>query len=83
MRRGDDGLPDKRLQEASSPGMAGTLARDDFASYSRDGNLRHAQCGAHILRYPQAEMEHENERWAEGLFSLLLLAKREADDAYA
>ena len=83
MRRGAGGLPDRRLQEASSPGMAGTLARDDFAPHSRDGKIRRAQRGARILRCPQAEMEHEDERRPEGPFGLLPPAIREADDSRA
>ena len=64
--------------------MAGTLARDDFGSYSRDENLRHARREAHILRCPQAEMEHEDEGRSEGrLSNLFLLANSEADDARA
>ena len=63
--------------------MSGTLVHDDFASYSKDKDVRHAQCGAHILRYLQAEMEHEGERWSEDMYNILLLAKRAADDARA
>ena len=63
--------------------MSGTLARDDFASYGKDEGVRHARCAAHILRYLQAEMEHEGERRPEDMYNLLMLAKRAADDARA
>ena len=63
--------------------MSGTLVHDDFASQCKDEDVRHARCAAHILRYLQAEMEHEGERWAEDMYNILMLAKHAADDAWA
>ena len=31
--------------------MSGTPVHDDFASHSKDKDVRHAHCGAHILHY--------------------------------
>ena len=83
MRRSADDLQDRRLREASPPRMSGAPARDDFASQSKNEDVRRARRGAHILRYLQAEMEHEGERLPEDLRKLLMPAKRVADDARA
>ena len=76
------------------PRVVGVMVHDDWGTYrkqgredGRDGEVRHAQCGAHILRYANSTMDHAIDPyeafWAGRAHDLLLFANEVAHLARA
>jgi transposase len=65
------------------PGFAGVAVHDGWAPYCRFEDVRHALCGAHLLRELEAITEEPGQGWAAGMAELLIDAKLAADRARA
>jgi transposase len=65
------------------PGFAGVAVHDGWAPYWRFEDVRHALCGAHLLRELEAITEEAGQGWAAGMAELLVDAKLVADRARA
>jgi transposase len=65
------------------PGFAGVAVHDGWAPYWRFEDVRHALCGAHLLRELEAITEEPGQGWAAGMAELLIDAKLAADRARA
>jgi len=65
------------------PRFAGVAVHDGWAPYWRFGDVRHALCGAHLLRELDAITEEPGQGWAAGMAELLVDAKLVADRARA
>jgi transposase len=65
------------------PRFAGVAVHDGWAPYWRFEDLRHALCGAHLLRELDAIIDEPGQGWAAGMAELLVDAKLMADRARA
>jgi transposase len=64
-------------------GFVGVAVHDGWAPYWRYQDVRHALCGAHLLRELEAITEEPGQGWAAGMAELLVDAKLVADRARA
>jgi len=65
------------------PGFAGVAVHDGWAPYWRYEDVRHALCGAHLLRELEGVAEGPGQGWAAGMAELLVDVKLVADRARA
>jgi transposase len=65
------------------PRFAGVAVHDGWAPYWRYQDIRHALCGAHLLRELEAITDEPGQGWAAGMAELLVDAKLVADRARA
>jgi transposase len=65
------------------PWLVGVAVHDGWAPYWRYQDVRHALCGAHLLRELEAITEEPGQGWAAGMAELLVDAKLVADRARA
>jgi transposase len=65
------------------PGFVGVAVHDGWAPYWRYEDVRHALCGAHLLRELEAITDEPGQGWAAGMAELLVDAKLAADRARA
>jgi transposase len=65
------------------PGFAGVAVHDGWAPYWRFEEVRHALCGAHLLRELEAITQEPRQGWAADMAELLSDAKLAADRARA
>ena len=65
------------------PWLVGVAVHDGWAPYWRYQDVRHALCGAHLLRELEAITEEPGQGWASGMAELLVDAKLVADRARA
>ncbi len=65
------------------PHLAGLAMHDDYASYLKYPQIRHALCNAHHLRQLLFLEEHDHQAWAAGLAAMLRQAKETAEQARA
>jgi transposase len=65
------------------PGFVGVAVHDGWAPYWRFEDVRHALCGAHLLRELEAITDEPGQGWAAGMAELLVDAKLVADRARA
>jgi transposase len=65
------------------PGFGGVAVHDGWAPYWRYEDVRHALCGAHLLRELEAITDQPGQGWAAGMAELLVDAKLAADRARA
>jgi transposase len=63
------------------PGFVGVAVHDGWAPYWRYQDVRHALCGAHLLRELEAITDEPGQGWAAGMAELLCDAKLVADRA--
>jgi len=63
------------------PGFGGVAVHDGWAPYWRYEDVRHALCGAHLLRELEAVSEEPGQGWAAGMAELLVDAKLMTDRA--
>jgi transposase len=64
-------------------GFAGVAVHDGWAPYWRYEDVRHALCGAHLLRELEGVAEGPGQGWAAGMAELLVDAKLACDRARA
>jgi transposase len=64
-------------------GFGGVAVHDGWAPYWRFEDVRHALCGAHLLRELEAITDEPGQGWAAGMAELLVDAKLAADRARA
>ena len=64
-------------------GFAGVAVHDGWAPYWRYEDVRHALCGAHLLRELEGVAEGPGQGWAAGMAGLLVDAKLACDRARA
>jgi hypothetical protein len=65
------------------PGLAGVAVHDGWSPYWRYEQVRHALCGAHLLRELGAITDEPGQGWAAGMAELLIDVKLAADQARA
>jgi transposase len=65
------------------PRFAGVAVHDGWAPYWRYEDVRHALCGAHLLRQLDASTEEPGQGWAAGMTELLVDVKLAGDRARA
>jgi transposase len=65
------------------PAFVGVAVHDGWAPYWRYQDVRHALCGAHLLRELEAITDEPGQGWAAGMAELLVDAKLVADRARA
>ncbi len=65
------------------PGFGGVAVHDGWAPYWRYQDIRHALCGAHLLRELEAIAEGPGQGWAAGMAELLCDVKLAGDRARA
>jgi transposase len=65
------------------PGFAGVAVHDGWAPYWRYEDVRHALCGAHLLRELEAITDEPGQGWAAGMAELLVDVKLAGDRARA
>ena len=65
------------------PRFAGVAVHDGWAPYWRYEHVRHALCGAHLLRELDGVSDEPGQGWAAGMAELLVDAKLVADRARA
>jgi len=65
------------------PGFGGVAVHDGWSPYWRYPDVRHALCGAHLLRELEAVSDEPGQGWAAGMAELLVDAKLAADRARA
>jgi len=65
------------------PDFGGVAVHDGWAPYWRYAHVRHALCGAHLLRELEAITDEPGQGWAAGMAELLVDAKLAADRARA
>jgi transposase len=65
------------------PAFVGVAVHDGWAPYWRYQDVRHALCGAHLLRELEAITEEPGQGWAAGMAELLVDAKLVSDRSRA
>jgi transposase len=65
------------------PGFGGVAVHDGWSPYWRYPDVRHALCGAHLLRELEGISDEPGQGWAAGMAELLVDAKLAADRARA
>jgi transposase len=65
------------------PDFAGVAVHDGWSPYWRYADVRHALCGAHLLRELEGISEEPGQGWAAGMAELLVDVKLVADRAHA
>jgi transposase len=65
------------------PGFGGVAVHDGWSPYWRYQDIRHALCGAHLLRELEAISDEPGQGWAAGMAELLVDVKLVADRARA
>jgi transposase len=65
------------------PGFRGVAMHDGWSPYWRYQDVRHALCGAHLLRELEGISDEPGQGWAAGMAELLVDAKLAADRARA
>jgi transposase len=65
------------------PGFVGVAVHDGWAPYWRYQDVRHALCGAHLLRELEAITDEPGQGWAAGMAELLCDVKLAGDRARA